>query len=59
MAKNKNRRQGGSQSRAAQAEQAAEHSTSAATEVPSEAQPMPQGGPVDVGRKHQRRFGHN
>ncbi|MFE0174868.1 hypothetical protein ACFWZ2_21340 [Streptomyces sp. NPDC059002] len=59
MAKNKNRKQGGQQNRASQAEQAQEQAKSAATDAQSAIQSQAQGSPADVARKHQRRFGHN
>ncbi|MFE3163664.1 hypothetical protein [Streptomyces sp. NPDC059224] len=59
MAKNKNRKQGGSQNRAAQTEQGLEH----AQRTPSESHESPvshiQGSPADVARKKQKSFGHN
>ncbi|CAM5228473.1 Small hydrophilic protein OS=Streptomyces alboniger OX=132473 GN=CP975_08995 PE=4 SV=1 [Streptomyces alboniger] len=59
MAKNKNRKQGGEQSRSSQAEQAQEQARSAASDAQSAIQSQAQGSPADVARKHQRRFGHN
>ncbi|MFK4067952.1 hypothetical protein [Streptomyces sp. NPDC029674] len=59
MAKNKNRKQGGEQNRASQAEQAQEQAKTSATEAQSPMQAQAQGSPADVARKHQRRFGHN
>ncbi|MEV0255438.1 hypothetical protein AB0H82_14425 [Streptomyces sp. NPDC050732] len=59
MAKNKNRKQGGEQNRASQAEQAQEQAKTSATDAQSPMQSQAQGSPADVARKHQRRFGHN
>ncbi|MEU3981829.1 hypothetical protein AB0F77_17300 [Streptomyces sp. NPDC026672] len=57
MAKNKNRKQAGPQNRASQAEQASEQAHRSEThESPI---PQVQGGPADVARKQQKRFGHN
>ncbi|GAA2287815.1 hypothetical protein OKJ48_12765 [Streptomyces kunmingensis] len=63
MAKNKNRKQGGQQNRASQAELSQEQSKSALPESQPQAQatmePQIMGNPSDVARKHQKRFGHN
>ncbi|MEU5536596.1 hypothetical protein [Streptomyces sp. NPDC020362] len=58
MAKNKNRKQGGPQSRASQAEQAQEHAQRSSTEAHESSMHVP-GSPSDVARKQQKRFGHN
>ncbi|MFF2011305.1 hypothetical protein ACFVWY_19840 [Streptomyces sp. NPDC058195] len=59
MAKNKNRKQGSQQSRAAGPQQGSEESRSTAYESQIQPQSQAQGSPADVARKHQRRFGHN
>ncbi|QNE77940.1 hypothetical protein F0344_28065 [Streptomyces finlayi] len=60
MAKNKNRKQGSQQDRAASAaERSAQDAKSSSFEAQSAPQSQPQGSPADVARKHQRRFGHN
>ena len=57
MAKNKNRKQGGPQNRAPQAEQAHERDRRPSEEhEPSMHAP---GNPSDVARKQHKRFGHN
>ncbi|WP_165289383.1 hypothetical protein [Streptomyces fodineus] len=58
MAKNKNRKQGGPQNRAAQPEQAHEH-TQRSQENHESAVSHIQGSPSDVARKKQKSFGHN
>lgn len=58
MAKNKNRKQGGSQNRASQAEQAQERAQRSSTEAHESPMHVP-GSPSDVARKQQKRFGHN
>ncbi|MEU9448286.1 hypothetical protein [Streptomyces sp. NPDC048277] len=59
MAKNKNRKQGGSDKRASQAEQAQEHAQRSSTESHDSPVSHIQGSPADVARKQQKRFGHN
>ncbi|MFC9245436.1 hypothetical protein ACFT7S_15815 [Streptomyces sp. NPDC057136] len=60
MAKNKNRKQGTQQDRAAStAERSAQDAKSSSFEAQNAPQSQPQGSPSDVARKHQRRFGHN
>ncbi|MER5743730.1 hypothetical protein ABT097_10685 [Streptomyces sp. NPDC002225] len=59
MAKNKNRKQGGQQNRAAGPQRGAEEARSTGYESQIQPQSQAQGSPADVARKHQRRFGHN
>ncbi|MCF3133378.1 hypothetical protein [Streptomyces olivochromogenes] len=59
MAKNKNRKQGGPQNRASQAEQAQEQAHRSSTEAHESPITHTQGSPADVARKQQKRFGHN
>ncbi|MFE9447703.1 hypothetical protein [Streptomyces sp. NPDC006739] len=59
MAKNKNRKQGGPQNRASQAEQAQEHAQRATSEAHESPVSHIQGNPADVARKQHKRFGHN
>ncbi|MGW1891989.1 hypothetical protein ACWCP6_17275 [Streptomyces sp. NPDC002004] len=59
MAKNKNRKQGGQQTRASQSEQATQQAKSQSTEAVSELKSHTAGSPADLARKQQRRFGHN
>ncbi|MEU1300302.1 hypothetical protein ACQEV4_36790 [Streptomyces shenzhenensis] len=58
MAKNKNRKQGGPQNRAAQSEQAPQPSPRTATES-RESMTHAQGDPADAARKQKKSFGHN
>ncbi|GAA2263463.1 hypothetical protein GCM10010145_41420 [Streptomyces ruber] len=59
MAKNKNRKQGSPQSRAARSEQAQEQVERIPGESAESPLTQPQGSPAEVARKQQRRFGHN
>ncbi|MFD5540318.1 hypothetical protein ACFWIJ_21505 [Streptomyces sp. NPDC127079] len=59
MAKNKNRKQGGSQNRAPQAERAHEHAQRTSAESHDSPVSHIQGSPADVARRQQKRFGHN
>jgi type II secretory pathway pseudopilin PulG len=59
MAKNKNRKQGGAQSRTSQAEQAQEQARRSSTEAHESPVMHSPGSPADVARKQQKRFGHN
>ncbi|MGW7054021.1 hypothetical protein [Streptomyces sp. NPDC054887] len=59
MAKNKNRKQGGPQDRAASVARGADQTKDSAFGSHSQPQTHAQGSPADVARKHQRRFGHN
>ncbi|MET9918016.1 hypothetical protein ABZZ04_13125 [Streptomyces sp. NPDC006435] len=59
MAKNKNRKQGSQQNRAAGPDRGAEQARETAYESQIQSQSQAQGSPADVARKHQRRFGHN
>ncbi|WP_320779384.1 hypothetical protein [Streptomyces sp. CRN 30] len=59
MAKNKNRKQGGPQSRVPRAEAAQEQAERIPGEVAQSPLSQPQGSPSEVARKQQRRFGHN
>ncbi|GAA5001981.1 hypothetical protein BKI49_08920 [Streptomyces sp. Tue6028] len=59
MAKNKNRKQGGQQNRASQAEQAHEQAQRSSAEAQQSSMSHAQGSPADVARKQQKRFGHN
>ncbi|MFB6596251.1 MULTISPECIES: hypothetical protein [Streptomyces] len=58
MAKNKNRKQGGSRTREA-ADTASQQTKEKSSEAISSIQSSAQGSPADVARKHQRKFGHN
>ncbi|MER5541935.1 hypothetical protein ACWDBD_16660 [Streptomyces sp. NPDC001118] len=58
MAKNKNRKQGGPQSRASQTEQSQQHAQRS-QEAPESPVSHIQGNPSDVARKKQKSFGHN
>ncbi|AYN41820.1 hypothetical protein D9753_26390 [Streptomyces dangxiongensis] len=59
MAKNKNRKQGGPQNRAPQAEQAHERTHRPPAEEQESSMAGIPGSPADVARKQQKRFGHN
>ncbi|MFG2262832.1 hypothetical protein [Streptomyces sp. NPDC048720] len=59
MAKNKNRKQGGPQNRASQAEHTAERAQRPAAEEPDSSMAGVAGSPSDVSRKKQKSFGHN
>ncbi|MGW2550565.1 hypothetical protein [Streptomyces sp. NPDC001635] len=59
MAKNKNRKQAGTQSRSSQPEQAQDQSHRPASESHDSPMPQAQGSHADVARKKQKSFGHN
>ncbi|UXY27011.1 hypothetical protein [Streptomyces sp. HUAS TT20] len=59
MAKNKNRKQGGPQTRASQAEQAREQAQRTSAEAHESPAANIQGSPADVARKQKKSFGHN
>ncbi|MER5909479.1 hypothetical protein ABT124_02980 [Streptomyces sp. NPDC001982] len=59
MAKNKNRKQGGPQNRASQAEQAQQQAQRTSTESHESPAAHIQGSPADVARKQKKSFGHN
>ncbi|MGW3492705.1 hypothetical protein [Streptomyces sp. NPDC001020] len=59
MAKNKNRKQTAPQSRSSQTEKAQEPAERSAPEAHQSPVTQTQGGPADVARKQQKRFGHN
>ncbi|MFF2202961.1 hypothetical protein [Streptomyces sp. NPDC058145] len=59
MAKNKNRKQGGPQNRAPQAEHTAERAQRPAAEEPESSMAGVAGSPSEVSRKKQKSFGHN
>jgi hypothetical protein len=59
MAKNKNRKQSAPQSRSSQTEKAQEKAERSAPEERQSPAAQIQGGPADVARKQQKRFGHN
>ncbi|OIJ89041.1 hypothetical protein [Streptomyces colonosanans] len=59
MAKNKNRKQAAQQSRSSQTEKTQEQAERSTAETHQSPIPQTQGGPADVARKQQKRFGHN
>ncbi|MFF3637852.1 hypothetical protein [Streptomyces sp. NPDC002250] len=59
MAKNKNRKQGGPQNRASQAEHTAERAQRPAAEEPDTSMAGVAGSHSDASRKKQKSFGHN